>query len=94
MVPVLALSHHPSFLWEKVSLLIEYEPLKTPLFAGPPVPDAGQAVGVAGGMAGGVAEGVACDVDLALLQRLCLRQYVTLRTVLELSTSSIAFSTG
>lgn len=71
MVPLLSLSDHSCFLWEKVSLLVEYEPLKTPLFP--------QEAGTA---------------DLAVLQRLQLQQYVALRSVLELSASSVSFSLG
>ena len=84
VVPVGALSDHSLFLWEKVSLLIEYEPLKTPLFS----------TWQSAGSTDGQEDPSMPDGSDSALERLHLHEYISLRTVLDLSTSNILFSTG
>jgi hypothetical protein len=82
VVPVSAVSDHSCFLWEKVSLLVEYEPLKSPLFS---APSAGQEEGE---------EDMGAPSDCSsVMEKLHLQEYISLRTVLDLS-SDILLSTG
>ena len=84
VVPVSAVRDHSCFLWEKVSLLIEYEPLKSPLFSAPSAPNNQQE---------DMINLDAPDASMPVAEKLNLQEYVALRTVLDLS-SDILFSTG
>lgn len=69
VVPESSISGQTSFPWEKVTLLIEYEPLRKPLF------DSGAAKGQSNALDGGR--------KVPSLERLKLKEYRILRTALK-----------
>ena len=82
VVPMNALSDHSNFHWEKVSLLVEYELLKEPLFGG-----------CCTMKSSNVERGDVSGMSL-VQDRLNLQDYYTLRTVLDLATSNLPLSSG
>lgn len=86
VMPVSALSGCSSFLWEKVSLLIEYEQLKRSLF---------EQSGVSNGGEREILGEIGCAYEesgdsAGIAERLHLQDYITLRTAQELTVSSIS----
>ena len=79
MVPIEAVTDHTNFQWEKVSLLVEYEEHKYPLFD--PVESSTSN------------NNPSLPTDqLKPLDHLNLQSYFTLRTVLDLATSNLPSS--
>lgn len=72
VVPELSVSGQRSFPWERVTLLIEYEPLKRPLF------QQNEHRGAGG-------SGESSAENSLSVERLKLREYLTLKTAFKLS---------
>jgi len=80
VVPIEAVTDHTNFHWEKVSLLVEYEEHKYPLF--------GQVESSCNS-----SNDISLPMNHPkLLDRLNLQSYFTLRTVLDLATSNLPSS--
>ena len=84
VVPTHTVADHSNFHWEKVSLLVEYEPLGKPLFRDPPTVTPSR---------GNTMPDLSAGSDLCL-HRPHLQAYCTLRTVLDLTTSHLSLSAG
>ena len=79
MVPEACVTGQTGFPWEKVSLLIEYEPLKQPLFD-----QSGSRGAHGGGSKANDQRGKGLSVD-----QLKLKEYVTLKTAFKPSDTGV-----